>query len=492
MIIQAENISKRFGSTVALDNVSINLEVGEVHALVGENGAGKSTLFKILAGYVPRDSGKILYKQKEIEPVRLLEANTTKIALVHQELNISQSIGIPENIFFGSLRSFSNFFGYIDYVKMEKEAQKILDRIGANINVKTPIKQLDLGQMKIIQVAQALAKNPEVLFLDESTAYLNIKEVKSLLGVVNNLKQSGIAIGFVSHHLNEIDEIADCMTILKDGKKVGCYGIGEIASSKIESLMVGREQHFSFQAHQTPEDSTDILEINDLIIPRKVNSVSLRLKKGEILGLGGLKGAGGEAVLKAISGLEKPTSGTMKLYGENYKPNSPALAKKHGISYLPGSRLEEGLIDDFSISDNIVLPKIPNNYGCLDGTKILEVTQYLKKLVNIKTDNLDNACCSLSGGNMQKVVFAKCLETSPKILLLNNPTRGIDVGARNEIYKLIEKLAEEDFSFILLSEDLVELIGLSDRILVFNKGIIKKEFSETKNLSEKQVVSQMI
>jgi ribose transport system ATP-binding protein len=223
-----------------------------------------------------------------------------------------------------------------------------------------------------------------------------------------------------------------------------------------------------------------------------VDNVSFELHRHEILGFGGLKGAGGESVLKAIMALEKPLECNMELQGNTYCPKSSYDAKKKGISYLPGNRLEEGLIPDFAISDNIVLPNIPNNKGILDKNIIQEETKRLQQMVLIKSDNLKNPCTSLSGGNMQKVVIAKCLVSNPSIILLNNPTRGIDVGARHEIYHLIEKLAEEGLSFILLSEDLVELIGLSDRVLVFNKGKVKHEFNTTKSLTEKDVVSQMI
>ena len=493
MILTAKHINKTFGSTRALHDVSIDMEIGKVHALVGENGAGKSTLFKILSGYVPKDSGTIEFKGGQIDPQTHLKTKKNNIVLVHQELNINTSIGIAENIFFDRMRMFSNVFGIIRCNEMYDRAQVILDDIEANIDVRTSIESLDLGQMKIIQVAQALSKNPEVIFLDESTAYLNIAEIKSLLKVVESLKDKGIAIGFVSHHLDEVEMIADKLTILKDGCKVGVYSVGDISLKEMESLMVGRERDFAFSKRNTFEENEIIFSVKNISIPKKLDDISFSIKKGEILGFGGLKGAGGESVLEMIMGEIFPEDGTMELGGASYAPQYPYDAYSVGISYLPGNRQSEGLITKFSIKDNIIMTAIPKKGLFVDEENSIVKSKYYKELLNIKTDDVLAQCESLSGGNMQKVVLAKCLLPNPKILLLNNPTRGIDVAARYEIYRKIQELSRnQGLTVVILTEDLIELIGLCDRILIFNKEKISKEFDSGENPTEHEAVSYMI
>jgi ribose transport system ATP-binding protein len=494
MILHAENISKTYGPTRALNSVSLAFDVGKVHALVGENGAGKSTLFKILSGYVEMDHGEITYNGGQLDPVSALESVNNDVVLVHQELNVNTSIGIAENIYFNQMRKFSNFFGFINKNEMQRQAQKLLDDIDAQINVQWDIKDLDLGQLKIIQVAQALAKGPKVIFLDESTAYLNISEIKSLLKVVETLRSRGIAIGFVSHHLNEVEMVADTLSILKDGCLVGTFPVGSISPKEIESLMVGREQAYDFYKKiKNFSQEISVLEMQSIKIPRVLESTSISLKKGEILGIGGLKGAGGEAILETIIGELLPTQGNMLLNGEQYKPNGVFDANAAGISYLPGNRQTEGLITEFSIRDNMVMSDMPSKSIFFDVQTANKKSEYFKEYLSLRADNIKDPCDSLSGGNMQKVVLAKCLIPSPKILLLNNPTRGIDVATRYDIYKKIHDLSRiEGLSVILLSEDLIELMGMSDRLIIFKKGKITKEFDYMYELTEKEIVSYMI
>ena len=493
MILTAKHIDKKFGSTRALRDVSIDIEIGEVHALVGENGAGKSTLFKILSGYVPKDSGTIEFKGDQINPQIHLESKENKIVLVHQELNINTSIGIAENIFLDRMRKFSNKFGIVRRNEMCDRAQDILDDIESNIDVRKSIKSLDLGQMKIIQVAQALSKKPEIIFLDESTAYLNIAEIKSLFKVIESLKDKGIAIGFVSHHLDEVEMIADKLTILKDGCKVGVYSVGDISLKEIESLMVGRERDFVFSKRDTFEENEIVFSVKNISIPKQLDNVSFSVKKGEILGFGGLKGAGGDSVFEMIMGEIFPEQGTMELGGTSYAPKYPYDAYSVGISYLPGDRQTEGLITKFSIKDNIIMAAIPKKGMFVDEANAITKSMYYKELLNIKTDNVLARCESLSGGNMQKVVLAKCLLPTPKILLLNNPTRGIDIAARYEIYRKIQELSrQQGLTVVILTEDLIELIGLCDRILIFKKKKISKEFDFGETPTEHEAVSYMI
>jgi len=494
MVLEAEGISKAFGPTVALRDVSVKLESGKVHALVGENGAGKSTLFKILSAYEQKDSGTIVYNNNSFEPEEQKQAKEAGIVLVMQELTINRSLGISENIFIDQLRNFSNIFGIINRKVMYKRAQSILDEINAEISISNSIDDLDLGQLKIIEVARALSYNPKVILLDESTAYLNTKEITALLNVINSMKTKGIAIGFISHHLDEVGKVADQLTILKDGFCVGVYKADDLTTKEIESLMVGREILFDFsQKNPCWNKNKTIFSIKDVFAKADLKGINLELHEQEILGIGGLKGAGGEAILETIIGERKISSGSMTLNGRSYEPKMPYDSWQEGIGYLPGSRTTEGLIVDFSVQENIIMTKYPRRGFLIDSNIARSTTEECIETLMIKAKNPLLPCSSLSGGNMQKVVLGKCLYPKPWLLLLNNPTRGIDVGARLEIYKTIRKsVLEDNTSVIILSEDLLELINLSDRILIMNRGRIKKEFLHSENPSEEDVISYMI
>lgn len=826
----ARNISKSFGATQALDNVFITLEEGKVHALVGENGAGKSTLFKVIAAHEKRDTGSILLDGISYEPENPQQAQSHGVAMVLQEITINTSLGIAENIFIDRLNRFNNRIGFLNKTELQKTAQAILDEIGSGISVSQNLSDLDLGQWKIIEVARALSINPKIILLDESTAYLNTQEVNAFLKVINNMRTRGMAIGFVSHHIDEIGKVADLITILKDGKLVGSYKVGELSNQEIEALMVGREigrdiyplqahpevkgvwcanggtatgvraaiknmgkepgvdikvatmdlspdnveamkrgelvfdigghwmqggfalsmmfdylhgyavppdqavvklkltaltpdrladydrdfpnnwpvydfrqksrfynpesvfsytdqvkvitrntngvtkrltigavvptldaifwnRYFEFmqkaadelgvdlirlnaddnplqlEAHlkslidrkvdgiifvpywgtdqkcidltnkagipviftdvyslkyspQCPEapnylafwgpmdeeagyqmakhlieavpaetdgkkyigaiegtpgttvaidrhkgltralsehpevvlvgevngnfvpyqsqvafESTGwsisgtsdvILEMKNVSSAGKLKEVNIALMKGEILGIGGLKGSGGEGILEAFIGEIKIDEGELRFEGQKYSPSDPADAWKNGIGYLPGSRTTEGLITDFSVLENLIMANYPSKGPVLDYAKAKSVSDEQITVLRIKTSSPLVSCTSLSGGNMQKVVLGKCMAAKPKVLLLNNPTRGIDVGARIEIYKIITELARNDVSVILLSEDLPELIGLSNRIVVTRKNMISKVFSRDERPTEEEIITYMI
>ena len=830
MQLVARNISKSFGATQALDNVFITLEDGKVHALVGENGAGKSTLFKVISAHEKRDTGSIMFEGAIYEPLNPQEAQDQGVAMVLQEITINTSLGIAENIFIDRLKNFNNRIGFLKKGELNKAAQAILDEIGSGISVDQNLSDLDLGQWKIIEVARALSLNPKVILLDESTAYLNTQEVSAFLKVINNLRTRGMAIGFVSHHIDEIGKVADLITILKDGKLVGSYKVGELTNEEIEALMVGREigrDIYPLQAHpevkgvwcanggtatgvraaiknmgkepgadikvvtmdlspdnveamkrgelafdigghwmqggfalsmmfdylhgypvspeqatvklkltaltpdrlsdyerdfpndwpvydfklksryynpdsvisypdqvkgitkntngsrkkitigavvptldaifwnryyefmqkaadelgvelirlnaddnseklefhlkslidqrvdgiifvpywgtdqkcielsskagipviftdvysikftpQSPEapnylafwgpmdeeagyqmakhlfeavptemdgkkyigaiegtpgttvaiDRTNglkralaehpevvlvgevngnfvpyqsqlafastgwsaqgtgetVLEMKNVTAAGRLNNIDITLQKGEILGIGGLKGSGGEGILEAFIGEIQIDEGEMLFEGRPYLPADPADAWKLGIGYLPGNRSTEGLIIDFSVLENLIMANYPSKGPVLDYAGAKEISDEQISNLRIKTSTGFVACSSLSGGNMQKVVLGKCMAAKPKILLLNNPTRGIDVGARIEIYRIIIDLAKNDVSVILLSEDLPELIGLSNRIVVTRKNGVSKVFSRDERPTEEEIITHMI
>lgn len=494
MQLTATNICKTFGATTALKDVNVVFQSGEIRAVVGENGAGKSTLFKVISGVHNRDSGTVMLDGKEFNPIDHIESARQGVAYVFQESTVNPYISVAENIFLDRLREFTNRMGIINRKLLEAKAQALLDDIGADIDVQSDLWELNLGQWKIIEIARALSYNPQFIFFDESTAYLNNQEVDAFLKVLHNLKQKGLAIGFVSHHMNEIFQIADVATVMKDGHWVADKIVKEVTPEDIQLLMVGRSIENIYPDKKTEDTDVLVLEATDLSGETGLEKVTFHLKKGEILGIGGLKGAGGEEVLRLLLGDMPMTGGSLKLYGCPYQPKNPHEALKQKMSMLPGERTVEGLIVDFSIKDNINMGNLPRKLKGLvvDADEEVNVATEMIEKVLIKTTSCENHCSSLSGGNMQKVVLAKCLATYPEIILLDNPTRGIDVGARFEIYKLIHSLSKRGITFLMLSEDLNELIGLCDRLMVMRKGQISKRYEFGDVATEEDIIRYML
>ncbi len=494
MRLQAFKIHKSFGPTKALVDVSFTLQPGKVHALVGENGAGKSTLFKVCAGVIPMDQGEMSLGGKPYAPRTMREAQTAGVALVFQEITINPSLDIAENIFIDRMQKFAGPLGITRWKKLRQEAQRLLDSIEADINVNAPIGSLDLGQLKVLEVARALSYDPQVVLLDESTAYLSTHEIETLFRCVDSLRDRDIAVGYISHHLDEIEKLADEITILKDGKWVGNYDRGVLSNDEIETLMVGREigKHIYPETRQFIPEQQPILELDAITVPGQLRQVNLNLYRGEVLGIGGLKGAGGEALLSVINGDIAARSGSMHLNNQAYKPRRPFDAWAEDIAYLPGDRTREGLIMEFTVRDNLTMAAVPHKGPMIDRAREKQVVSSIIPRLMIKAENPNVTCSSLSGGNLQKVVLGKCIAAEPDILLLNNPTRGVDVGARMHIYDMIRRLAEQGVSVILLSEDLSELIGNSDRIMIMRKGKVSKTFDHDEFPSEEEIISHMI
>jgi ABC-type sugar transport system ATPase subunit len=495
VLLQAQDITKSFGATQALRGVQLSLAAGKVHALVGENGAGKSTLFKICAGAIQKYGGRMYLHDRLYAPRDLNDAQRQGVALVFQEISINFALDIAENIFINHMQDFAGVFGMTRWRKMRRAAQAILDQIEAHISVTQRLSHLDLGQLKIIEIARALAHNPQVLLLDETTAFLNNQEMEALFRVINTLRGSGLAIGYISHHLDEIEQIADEITILKDGTWVGSYPMGVLRREEIEAKMVGRE--IGEQIYPKPSRphgaQEPILCLENVSLPDKLHEVNLTLHSGEIVGIGGLKGSGGEALLSLIMGDAHGWRGTITYRGKPFRAHLPAQAWQQGIAYLPGDRTAEGLIVDFSVRENLSMALMPQRVGFVDYGKERRVVQDLIAQLQIKTASPAIACSSLSGGNLQKVVMGKCIAVAPQLLLLNNPTRGIDIGARSQIYSIIRQLAEQGLAVLLVTEDLAELIGMSDRIVVMRKGIISQTFQRgAQPISEEEVIRHMI
>jgi ribose transport system ATP-binding protein len=491
-MLAAENISKSFGGAVALRGVSVQFAPGEVVALVGENGAGKSTLLKVLSAVVGRDGGTATIDGAPYAPRSQLDAERAGVALVFQEQNVNRAMSISENIMLGRLREFRRF-GLIDWSKLNQAAQAILDRVGAEFTVKDDMARLDLGQMKTIEVARALALEPRFIFFDESTAFLNHAEAIRLMSVIVELRRQGIGIGFVSHHLQEVFEIADRIVVLKDGALVGSRPVADMTEALLYEMMVGRDMVDGlFPPAGGVETGPAVLELRE-VTTQTAGPISLSLQAGVVVGIGGLKGSGGEAVIAALSGTEQILSGQMKRNGSVHAPRQPGDAWRNGIATLPGDRTGEGVISDFSVLENLTLAARPRRAaGIADRPAMRRMAAEQVSSLGIKTQSLDAAVGSLSGGNMQKVVLGKCLAAAPDVLLLNNPTRGVDIGAKAEIYRVIRRLANAGMIVLMVTEDLPELLGLSDRIVITRRGKISHEFAMGSRPTEEDVVKWMM
>jgi len=494
-MLVASGLKKRFGKTLAASDISVTLRTGAVHAIVGENGAGKSTTLRMLAGAISPDGGTMTLNGEPYAPDSTFDATHRGVALVHQEITINRSLSVAENIFIGDLRFHAGRLGVLKRKRMAAAAQGFLDIIGAKISVNAKIDRLNLGELKCIEIARAISSNPNTILLDESTAYLDHREVDAVLRVMQELKAKGMTIGFVSHHLDEVLAVADDLTILKDGQFVGSYQATSIEANEIHRLMVGRDvMQGIYPPSSSPSVSTarPVLQVKNAAVGRELNEISFEVRRGEILGIAGLKGAGAEALFAGIVGDESLRHGDLQLDGKEYHPSNPRAAWRLGIAHLPGDRGNEGLIVSFSVLDNLVMARPPAVGPFFSLARARAISKQLIKLIGIRAVSEASPCQSLSGGNMQKVVLGKCLAVNPRLLLLNNPTRGVDVGAREEIYRILRKKASEGLAILLSSEDMPELIGMADRLVVLRRGVVVHEFASLKNIEEHSIVQHMI
>ena len=491
MQMVAQNVSRSFGSTRALDGVSVTLDPGFVHALVGENGAGKSTLLKILAGAERADRGEVLLDGRPFAPRSLREAAERGVGLVFQEITINPALSVAENVFLGQMRRFRRG-GLLSNRRLEHAAQEVLDSFSAGISVSQPLASLDLGQWKCIEIARALASRPKVLLLDESTAFLNHREVDSVLSAMNALKRQDMVVAFVSHHLAEVERVADRLTILKDGRKVGDFDAARISRDEIQARMVGRGVAATAPAAgPAPPHGEPVFSATAIASAPRLAPMSLTLRRGEVVGLAGLKGAGGERLLELVAGVAGPDGGGMTLAGRPYRARRPAAAWRQGVAYLPGDRTAEGLILDASVLDNLVMARPPRRGPFFDRRRAARSATDLIARLRIKTGSPDARSGLLSGGNLQKVVLGKCLAIRPSLLLLNNPTRGVDVGARTEIYRILRDEAAAGLAILVLSEDLHELTTLSNRILVMRRGEVAFQIDDPPAATEDDIIRHM-
>lgn len=473
IILQFDKLTKKFPGVVALDEVSFDIVRGEVHALVGENGAGKSTLIKIVTGVYQKTSGEVFYQGKSINFRSPHDALQNGIAAIYQEFNLIPALTVAENIFMGHHFVRGKF---VDWKKMEEEARKLLDFLEVDIDVNSRVRDLGVAKKQVIEIAKALSHNAKVLIMDEPTAALAQKEIKTLFRIIRFLKESGVTIIYISHRLEEVYEICDRVTVLRDGKFVATKPVKELKVEELIRMMVGREvgERFPRVSHTIGEE---VLRVEGLTRPGVLENINISLHQREILGIAGMVGSGRTELLRAIYGVDPWEEGKIFIRGEEVKITSPPEAISLGIALLPEERKTQGLILLLSVLDNLGLPILPNiaNAGFIDEDRLKQIGEEMVEAMNIKTPSLYQRVMYLSGGNQQKVVLGKWFARKCDIYLFDEPTRGIDVGAKVEIYQLMNRLVSEGAAIIMVSSELPEILAMSDRILVMREGKIAGE-----------------
>jgi len=471
-LLRMEGISKAFPGVQALSNVDLELAPGEVLALVGENGAGKSTLMKILSGAYRKDAGRIFVNGQEVEISGPSHAQQLGIAIIYQEFNLAPNLSAAANIFIGREPRRGPGRLFVDRRRMETEAQKLLDRIGARISASTLVRNLSVAERQMVEIAKALAVDARIIIMDEPTSALGEDEVENLFQVIQTLKAQSIGVIFITHRLEEIFRVADRVVVLRDGARVGGMPIQEATPEKIIQLMVGRDVGDLFQKKKA-EIGAPLLEVRGLTRRGVVENVSFTLRRGEILGFAGLVGAGRTETVRMIFGADPKDAGEIFIDGKPVMIESPRDALAAGIGFVPEDRSNYGLVLSLSVLENIVLPSLNRHTRLgvlLDRMGLLRTAQEFVNKLNIRVAHLRQKAMFLSGGNQQKTVVAKWLALRPRILIMDEPTRGIDVGAKAEIHALMSQLAQEGVGIIMVSSELPEILGMSDRILVMSEG----------------------
>ncbi len=486
-ILEAQAVSKSFPGVQALDNVDFRIYEGQLNALVGENGAGKSTLMNILSGVFPPDSGRILLRGNEVVFNRPKEAQEAGISVIFQELNLLPNLSVAENIFLG--REPLTRLGLIDYAQMEERSRSLLERLKCPVNPRSLVSNLRIGQQQIVEIAKALSFDSKVIIMDEPTSAISESETSVLFDLIDSLKREGVAIVYITHKLEELERIGDWLTVLRDGCRVGSGRQTNYDRDSIVKMMIGRKMNQDLSAESKHRIITgeglfkaENISVEQVNRPGHylVENVSLSVDRGEVLGIFGLVGAGRTALLETLFGLRNESSrGDTFLEGRRVNINSPGEAIRAGIAFAPEDRKEEGLILKMTVAENTSLASLKKSerFFLLDSSLERDQVQGFIDRLRIRTPSLSTPVLNLSGGNQQKVILAKWLATSPKLLMLDEPTRGIDVGAKQEIYSLIEELTRAGLAVLLASSELPEIMRLSDRIIVMAEGRKTAEFS---------------
>lgn len=490
-ILEFKNIRKEYPGVVALKDININVRRGEVLGLVGENGAGKSTLIKVCSGAISPTSGKILYEGKEHGHFTPSVSMDLGINVIYQEFNLVNEMSVLDNIFLGN---YPKKNGMVDRSEMKRRAADVFQQLGISIDTEMKVHDLSVGFKQFVEIAKAVSKETKVLILDEPSATLTNKEVDMLLEIVKNLKKSGVTIIYISHRLEEVFEICDRVSVLRDGEYIATVEADNVSREELVHLMVGRELNESFPEREpVPENAPVIFEARNLS-GNGDSDISFSLRKGEILGFGGIVGAGRTELAQMICGLIQPESGEMFYNGEPYKPKDTKAAMAQGIVLAPEDRKQQGVVLDFSIKENVDLSNMKSVSWKFVINKKAEkaLAESFRKRLKIKCSSIQQKVLNLSGGNQQKVVLARLLACHADIIIFDEPTRGIDVGAKQEVYHLMNDLIREGKSIIMISSELPELMGMSDRIVVLAEGkktgeFVRSEFTQEKILNQASI-----
>jgi ribose transport system ATP-binding protein len=480
VVLQVQDIKKRFTGTYALKGVSMELFEGEIHAIVGENGAGKSTLMNIISGVLQPTEGKIVLDGNEVHFINPAAAQEAGIGFVHQELALCKDLSVGNNIFIGHVPMKKN--GLVDDKKMEEDSAKLLCQFaqsGKEIDPKTEVSKLSVAQQQMVEIAKALSMKCKVLIFDEPTSSLNVDEAGELFGIIRSLAATGIGILYISHKIEEIFELTDRCTILRDGQLIKTVNTKDTNAQDIVNGMVGKELG-NLYSKKTSAIGKEVLKVEGITREPRFRNISFSTYKGEILGLCGLVGAGRTEIARSICGIDKKDSGKIFLEGKEITINCCRDAMDRGICYLTEDRKNDGLFLDMTVLENIMAPQIHafTQHGFVSIPKAKKVTEEYRQLMNIKYSSLNERIGSLSGGNQQKLMIAKILAMKPKAVFLDEPTRGIDVGAKAEIHQLLRKLSNEGISVIMISSEMPEMIGTCDRIVIINDGNVAGELND--------------
>ncbi len=484
-ILTVEGIVKRYPGVVALDKINLNFRRNEIHAICGENGAGKSTLIKILTGAILADEGEIRIEGVRVKRFTPHEAMFKYgITAIYQEFNLIPYLNIAENIFLGNELKKRN--GFLDIKRMNQVARESLDVLGIDMDPQTTVQTLSVAYQQIVEIAKAISHNVKILIMDEPSAPLTSKEVDRLFELVRNLKERGVTIIYISHRLPEIFELSDRVSVLRDGKFIKTLKTAETDKKELIHYMVGRELLETFpERNCSPSES--LLSVKNLSSGQKLRNISFSLKAGEVLGFGGLIGAGRTELVRAIFGADKKTEGTITVRNRIVNISHPIQAVECGLGLIPEDRKQHGIISELSIKENISYSSFSkvSKFRFIIPRLLNDVAQKYREILKIASPDVEKKIRELSGGNQQKVILARWLATGSEILLFDEPTRGIDVGAKQEIYQLINSLAEEGKGIVFISSEMPELIGMSDRIIVMHEGEIRGEFSKEEATQEK-------
>jgi ribose transport system ATP-binding protein len=489
-VLEMKNIRKTFPGVIALDDVNFTLSPGEVHILLGENGAGKSTLVKIISGAYQKSAGRLILDGKEVEIKNPRHAQQLGISIIYQEFNLIPKLSAAENIFLG--REFPLSPGVIDQKKVHDKAQSLLDDLGVTINAHHLVGDLGVAQKQMVEVAKALSLDAKIIIMDEPTSALTKNEIVELFATIKKLKKRGVSIIYISHRLEELSEIGDRVTVLRDGKYIGTHRIAKMNHHDLIKMMVDRDLTEQFPK-QKQQIGDEILRIENLNRKGSLNDISFTLNHGEILGVAGLLGSGRTELARVIFGADKIDSGKIYVDGKLQIVNNPKKAINLDIGYLSEDRKTEGLVLDLSVQSNVCLASLEqfSKFGVINSKKEIRAASKYVKDLRIKTPGLNQKVLFLSGGNQQKVVVSKWLCSNAKVLIFDEPTRGIDVGSKVEIYQLMNRLTAEGAGILMISSELAEIIGMSDRVMVMRQGSIAGIYDRDEVTQEKILQSAL-